>query len=161
MIRKYLKYFKIQTVDVLIYYLDKSLLFDFETQDYIVKKRKMDNKKICFSISVDGKVIHESYLYNRTFILRLINKKGPTIGDCKTIEGYRGKAIYPFVINYIAKQEILSNNIKEVFIIVNSDNASSIKGIEKAGFKMHTRIKTKKFLLFYFKVNKLSNLEKT
>jgi hypothetical protein len=39
---------------------------------------------------------------------------------------------------------------KEVFIIVNTDNKSSVRGIEKAGFKLHSKIQAKRFLLFYF-----------
>ncbi len=151
MIKKYLKYFKFYNVDVFIYYHDKDTLTKFETPGYQIEKRIINNKKSCYYIQENGTIIHESYVYKKTYILGLIQKKGPTIGDCNTIASHRGKSIYPFVINYIAHQEIHSNNTKEVFIIVNTDNHSSIKGIEKAGFKKHSRITAKKFLLFYFR----------
>ena len=81
-------------------------------------------------------------------------KKGPAIGECFTNEEFKGNSIYPFVINHIAKEEILKNKQKEVFIIVNSDNISSIKGIEKAGFELYTKIKANRFLFFHYNVFK-------
>jgi hypothetical protein len=87
-------------------------------------------------------------------LLRLKYKKGPAIVECFTNEEFKGKSIYPFVINYIAKDVIINNNQKEVFIIVNSDNVSSIRGIEKAGFTIHTKIKANRFLFFHYNVTK-------
>ena len=87
-------------------------------------------------------------------MLRLKYKKGPAIVECFTNEEFKGKSIYPFVINYIAKDVIINNNQKEVFIIVNSDNVSSIRGIEKAGFTIHTKIKANRFLFFHYNVTK-------
>lgn len=46
---------------------------------------------------------------------------------------------------------LIENKIKEVFIIVNSDNRNSIQGIEKAGFKKYASIKARRWLFFYFK----------
>jgi hypothetical protein len=87
-------------------------------------------------------------------LLRPINKKGLAIGECYTKEEFKGKSIYPFVINYIAREEILKNNQTEVFIVVNRDNSSSIRGIEKAGFKLHTKIQASRFLFFHYHVKK-------
>ncbi len=87
-------------------------------------------------------------------MLRLKYKKGPAIVECFTNEEFKGNSIYPFVINHIAKEEILKNKQKEVFIIVNSDNISSIKGIEKAGFELYTKIKANRFLFFHYNVTK-------
>ena len=72
------------------------------------------------------------------------------IGDCTTDPAYRGKSIYPFVINRIATEIIREGIYPEVFIIVNRNNASSIRGIEKAGFEFYSSIETRRFLLFYF-----------
>ena len=86
-------------------------------------------------------------------MLKLIKKSGPTIGDCYTRPDYRGKSIFPFVLNYITKEIFAEDKKKEVFMIVNQDNLSSIKGIEKAGFRKCASIQTKRWLWFYFDKN--------
>ncbi len=154
MIKKIKPYLKIKRIDVLIYYMTPEFFISFPSLDYQIDKQVIDSNKTKFSITVDKICIHKSFLFKKLNILRLIHKKGPTIGDCVTIPEFKGKSIYPFVINYIAKEVLKETN--EVFIIVNSDNMSSIRGIEKAGFKLYTKIQAKRFLLFYFNL-KLNN----
>jgi hypothetical protein len=154
MIGKFVKYFKVIEIDVLIYYINKEMLFPLQELKYSINQEVVNQNKTRYFITVKDKIIHESFLFKKLFILRLIKKKGPTIGDCKTIEEYRGKSIYPFVINHIAKEQILNHNKKEVFIIANTNNLNSIKGIEKAGFILHTTIKAKRFLIFHYNINK-------
>lgn len=153
MIKKALKYFKIISIDVYIYFMTIDDCMDYPALDYTIESEMISNNKQKFFIKNGDRTIHKSYLFQRLFLLRLINKKGPAIGDCSTISEYKGKSIYPFVINYIAKEELSKNGKKEVFIIVNTDNKSSIRGIEKAGFKLYSRIKAKRFLLFYYNVS--------
>jgi predicted GNAT family acetyltransferase len=52
------------------------------------------------------------------------------IGAVYTLPNYRGKGLYPFSLETLVK-----NNDKTFFMIVESENIASIKGIEKAGFK--------------------------
>jgi len=157
MIKKFLKYFKVIEIDVLIYFVNIELLSTFTKLNYTINKELQNKNKIRYSIVEKDKIVHESFLFKKLFILRFIKKKGPTIGDCKTIEAFRGKSIYPYVIHHIAKEQILNHNKKEVFIIVNSDNINSIKGIEKAGFILHTKIKAKRFFIFHYNVNKIKS----
>lgn len=154
MIKKIKPYLKVKKIDVLIYYMTPDFITSFPSLDYQIDRQEVDSNKTKFSITIDKICIHKSFLFKKLNILRLIHKKGPTIGDCVTIPEYKGKSIYPFVINYIANEVLKETN--EVFIIVNSDNLSSIRGIEKAGFKLHTKIQAKRFLLFYFNL-KLNN----
>lgn len=154
MIKKIKPYLKVKKIDVLIYYMTPNFLTPFPKLDYQIDKLEIDSNKTKFSITIDKICIHKSFLFKRLNILKLIHRKGPTIGDCVTIPEYKGRSIYPFVINYIAKEVLKNTN--EVFIIVNSDNLSSIRGIEKAGFKLHTKIQAKRILLFYFNL-KLNN----
>jgi hypothetical protein len=129
-------------------------LADFPALDYCIEQQTVSRNKKRYFIKVADKVIHESFLFEKLFVLSLIGKTGPTIGDCRTVEAFKGKSIYPFVINYIAREEILKNHRKEVFIIVHPNNLSSIKGIEKAGFQLHTKVKAKRFLFFHFNIKK-------
>ena len=155
MIKKLLKYFTIKNIDVFIYFINKEMLSIFPYPNYVITQEEITQNKTRYSIVEKDRIIHDSFLFNKLFILRLIKKRGPTIGDCKTIQEFRGKSIYPFVINHIAKDQILNHNKNEVFIIVNTNNHSSIKGIEKAGFKLYTKIKAKRFLIFYYDINKI------
>lgn len=152
MIKKIKPYLKVKKIDVLIYYMTPDFVTAFPSLDYQIDKQEIDANKTKYSITIDSICIHKSFLFKKLNILKLIDRKGPTIGDCVTIPVYKGKSIYPFVINHIAKEVLKEDN--EVFIIVNSDNVSSIRGIEKAGFKLHTKIKAKRFLLFYYNVNR-------
>ena len=63
---------------------------------------------------------------------------------------YRGRSIYPQVINKIAF-ETLNKGIEDVFIVVNNNNIPSIKGIERAGFSKFAAIKGRRWLWFYLK----------
>jgi len=54
------------------------------------------------------------------------------IFDCRTNDNYRGKSIYPHVINLISNNLISQGKI--VFIDTTTDNKASVKGISKAGF---------------------------
>lgn len=148
MIKKIKPYLKVKKIDVLIYYMTPNFITSFPSLDYQIDKQTINKNKTKYSITINTICIHKSFLFKKLNILKLIHRKGPTIGDCVTIPEYKGKSIYPFVINYIAG-EVLKVE-KEVFIIVNTDNKSSIRGIEKAGFKLHSKIQAKRFLLFYF-----------
>jgi len=105
-----------------------------------------------YYITDDGKSIHQSYVFPKVHVLKLIGKSGPAIGDCVTIPEYKGKSIYPFVINSIAA-DLFKLDYPQVFIIVNPQNASSIRGIEKAGYHLHAKIKARRFLMFYSQVS--------
>jgi len=54
-----------------------------------------------------------------------------TLYDFHTFERYRGRGLYPFLL-----QKICSRNSKAKLIYAFPDNISSIKGIEKANFKL-------------------------
>jgi hypothetical protein len=154
MFRKLLKYLKVIDIDVLIYSMTKETILAFPELDYTIQSEVVNENKKKYFIQIEDKIIHQSTLFKSIYLLQLIQKKGPAIGECFTNEEFKGKSIYPFVINYIAKDAIINNNQKEVFIIVNSDNVSSIRGIEKAGFKIHTKIKANRFLFFHYNVTK-------
>ena len=148
--KKIFRRLKIVFIDVYIYKMDKHKPLIINGTNYKIEKSEINKEKRRYYIRDGNKIIHESYVFSSVFLLRLIKKRGPVIGDCKTINAYRGKSIYPYVINKIAK-DILTDSDKEVFVIVNKDNISSIKGIEKAHYTRMASIKAKRWLWFYLK----------
>ncbi|HLA56883.1 MAG TPA: hypothetical protein VK623_12325 [Flavobacterium sp.] len=154
MIKKLRKYLKVADIDVLIYSMAAADLVALPDIGYEIQKQTLPDSRVQYFIMDHGISIHQSYLFVKLYLLRLIGKKGPAIGDCVTIPEYKGKSIYPFVINHIAHEMLVEKKYPEVFIIVNTDNANSIRGIEKAGFKLYAKIKANRFLLFYYNLEK-------
>ena len=151
LLKKIIKYSKIVSIDVHIYRITRDTVnVSIPDINMPVDVAKVGSK-VMYSIMDDSTFVHSSFLYKSVNLLKLVKKKGPAIGNCGTNPNYRGRSIYPFVINKIAK-EVIAEGKEEVFIIVNSDNVSSIKGILKAGFKLYAEIRCKRFLLYCFDV---------
>lgn len=150
MIKYFKKYIRIVLIDVLVYRISRPTPFQ-SAKKYAIERQKTSNNKTKYYIKEDDRIIHSSCLFKSVHILKLIHKKGPAIGDCFTNNEHRGKSIYPFVINSIANEIITECGFPEIFILVNSNNFNSIRGIEKAGYVLHSQIVTKRFLFFYFK----------
>lgn len=146
--KKIFKKFRLINIDVYVYVMSNYVEYNVPNFKHVILKEELNNKTR-FYIENLSELVHESYLYSKVFLLKSIGKNGPIIGDCFTNKKHRGQSIYPYVINYIAK-EVLENNKKEIFIVVNRDNSNSIIGIEKAGFNKFASIKAKRWLWFYF-----------
>lgn len=144
---KYLKRLRSQSIDMLVFSfpdgikrtveeLDWKIEFDPSTQEY----RVMDQDIL----------VHRSRVFHSSRLLRNFNFEKPliTIGDCFTDDRYRGKGIYPYVLGNIANHYAQAS---QVFILVAPDNIPSIKGIEKAGFQFTARLRSFRFLVFYFR----------
>lgn len=115
----------------------------FQTKKSFIKNIKKIGTKspICYSIIINKKIIHACYLFRHVFINYLLGYSGyHVIGDCFTLPEYRGRGLYPNML-----QKIATDIDKKIVIYVASNNYSSIKGIEKAGFKRH-----KEFILYKF-----------
>lgn len=147
--KKLFRKFNIKAIEVFVYKMDYVKSLNVNDLSFKIDVQQINNDKKRYYIEDNGILVHDSFLYEKVYLLRLINKKGPVIGSCFTNIKYRGQSIYPYVINRIAVDELNSGK-KEVFMIVDQDNISSIKGIEKAGFEKLVSIKTKRWLWFYF-----------
>ena len=147
--KKLRKYFRVVNIDVRIYRMTQTVSIDLAQVEYELQTKPLPDGKTRYFMHDQEKFVHSSDVFPKLNILKLLGKSGPAIGDCVTSPAYRGKSIYPLVINRVAAK-LLDDGFKEVFILVNSDNISSIRGIEKAGFKLFATIKAKRFLLFYF-----------
>ena len=81
---------------------------------------------------------------DKSLFLRFLPKNCIHIGPCYTPIQYRGHGFYPMLLRFIINEY----KDKECYMFVKQNNISSIRGIEKAGFK---RIGIcKKLLNFYF-----------
>ncbi len=149
-IKRYLVYFKLKKIDIQIYVMTRDTIYQFKKFEYQIQSEQISKNVKRYFIEVDSVMIHQSFLYQSLNILKLIGKRGPAIGNCITLHSHRGKSIYPYVINKIACKILQNNVCDEVFVLVNTSNINSIKGIEKAGFKLHSQIKATRFLLHYF-----------
>ena len=113
-----------------------------------------------FYISVCEEVLqHISWIYYKedpNRILRL-GDYGAEIKYCLTIPEYRGKGIYPKVLTAIACY-LKKMEFKHLFICVEKNNIPSIRGIEKAGFKVIKKIKLIK--LFGVQLTKKFDVQK-
>ncbi len=100
---------------------------------------------IYYVLSPEGKPIHTSTVMPGCFKFRYLGEKECEIGPCYTNTDFRGRGIYPKVLRFI-----MSDYDAETFYMtVHKDNASSIRGIEKAGFERCGGIKKSKFLKIY------------
>ncbi|MFM9824817.1 hypothetical protein [Flavobacterium sp.] len=153
MIKKIFKSLKLIKIDVVIYAMTKKDILPFPDLGFEILIEPISKGKKKYFILDKGVLVHNSFLLDKVFLLKLIRKKGLTIGDCYTHPDYRGKSIYPFVIHFIAKKMLIEAKNSAVFVIVNRDNASSIKGIEKSGCKKIASIEAKRWLWFYFDKN--------
>ncbi len=145
-INKIKNIFRIIQVEVLIYGSTEDVFQLDSTIEYDIKKSYF-KKKGNYLITDGEVVVHKSFLYKNVRVLQLIGKSGLVIGSCYTNPIYRGRGIYPKIIIYITKD---NKNKGEIFMVVDHQNYSSIKGIEKAGYRRIAYIKAKKWTLFYF-----------
>jgi len=80
-----------------------------------------------------------------------ISKNEAVIHFATVYEKYRGKNIYPSMLSTLCNKLMLEKGVQKIYIITDKDNISSIKGIEKVGFKIYQ----KKLYLPIYKVVKV------
>ena len=82
------------------------------------------------------KIIHTSLVTGKSFKFPFMKKNDWHIGPCVTVEGYRGRGIYPKVLQKITYDFYKRNNSSQssLYMIVKDTNIPSIKGVHKAGF---------------------------
>jgi len=90
----------------------------------------------CYLGIYNGKIVHTSWVFRNSKACRILGGKrfDLLIGECFTIPEMRGNGIYPYVLACILRS-LKSENISKVLIDTHPDNISSMRGIEKVGFK--------------------------
>jgi predicted GNAT family N-acyltransferase len=129
------------------------LVFYFPGSEQDSPKPEIDGNKLIqkgneFQLLKNNDLIHRSRVFFKSNLLDNFNFSKPyvIIGDCFTDDRYRGRGIYPLVIRYLADIYCKEN---QVYILVSPDNLSSIKGIEKAGFRFMANLQGIRILFFY------------
>lgn len=145
-------------IDQLVYVLEKdyvtsipSIKVSFDIKNATINKVYCEKRLITKHVLlIQDKIVYRSNTHQRVHIMKCINEYGSqVIGDCFTKKEFRGKSIYPFMLQLVGK-EVLQNSDK-VFVLVSPYNKASIRGIEKAGFILKCRISAIRLGIFYIK----------
>ncbi len=56
------------------------------------------------------------------------------VWDCATLPAFRGRGLYPALLGAIAR-ELAADGVARIWIAARSDNLSSLRGFEKAGYR--------------------------
>ena len=88
-----------------------------------------------YSIVEDGKIICSARVAHKNFFFPFMPSKGLHIGPCLTVPECRGKGLYPYILTKIISDFYNSN----FYMIVDTSNQSSIKGLSKVGFKIFAK----------------------
>jgi hypothetical protein len=107
---------------------------------------RFNQGKECFVFLDGGKVVHYSWVtYEEMDISELrmeipLDKNAACIFDCYTSKKFRGLSLYPSMLCEI-KDYLKKRNFENCYIYSDLENAASIRGIEKAGFKKFNFLK--------------------
>lgn len=107
-------------------------------------------KTYIYCVYVGEKQIHYSYVMKKCYKFPFLKSNDIHIGPCFTHPDYRGQGIYPAVIQRITTDFGLnSEKGPHGYMIVDEKNVSSIRGVEKAGFKKTGIVEKTGFLKIY------------
>lgn len=86
-----------------------------------------------YQILRDNKVLSTAQLCPKLPIFAFINNRGGWhIGPCMTINEERGKGFYPLLLQYIIDE----HPERKYYMIIDENNISSQKGVEKLNFQL-------------------------
>ena len=105
--------------------------------------------KLYYISSPSGKIMHTSYVLPKCLKFSFFNKGDYCIGPCVTYPEFRGRGIYPTVLNLICQSDNYPDDTV-FYIIVSDTNTPSVRGIEKAGFELCGKVRKTRFLKRYF-----------
>jgi RimJ/RimL family protein N-acetyltransferase len=95
-----------------------------------------DGVKEFFFVEHAGEIQHISWVYHQNDPNRVL-KLGPMdieVKYCLTLPKYRGQGLFPRTLTAIARY-YFRRGYEKIFITINANNFSSIRGAEKAGFR--------------------------
>lgn len=96
-------------------------------------KRGFNRTFVEYDLCKNNKVVSKAVLISKDAVYQFLPPKGIHLGFCETVKDERGKGYYPALLQYICR----INPTKDFHMIVKVGNTSSIRGIEKAGFKRY------------------------
>jgi hypothetical protein len=114
---------------------------------------QLSNNNVCYAVFDNDLLIHTSWIFKKKLLSKQIGIRSTyIIGESHTIITYRGKGIYTNVLKIISSQKD-----KDIVIFVSPHNLSSVKAIEKAGFKKLYEFELMRFLGFKMRFIKYEN----
>lgn len=105
--------------------------------------------KILYVQDDAGELVHTSYIVPRCYKFSFLKMSDYEIGPCYTYPKYRGKGIYPSMLSFICKN--IGNTQTTFYMIVDSENLASVRGIEKAGFELCGTVRRTRVLKRYLR----------
>lgn len=94
--------------------------------------------------NVEGVIVRQSMMVGRNPEFSFLRENEYEIGPCMTTEEYRGLGIYPYVLG-ICVRALPDGERGEHYMFVSPDNLSSIRGVEKAGFRVIGHVERRRF----------------
>ena len=87
-----------------------------------------------YYIKYKNVLVHSSFCTPKSFKFPFMKNNDYHIGPCFTDANYRGKGIYPSVLNYIVSDLRKNTECGNIYMIIEENNTSSREGVKKAGF---------------------------
>lgn len=94
-----------------------------------------------------NRIIHESYVIHRCYKFPFLKNSDIEIGPCYTHKNWRGQGIYPSVLRAIIQKELTEHS--RSYMIIDSSNTSSIRGVKKVGYTRVSYVTKSKFFKVY------------
>jgi virulence-associated protein VapD len=107
----------------------------------------------CYYIQIDGDLAHFSWLFQSNLLAKqLMLKNYRVIGNCETLERYRGRNLYG-----IAVSKIIADYPNQKFVLfIEPNNMASIKGVTKIGLTCMGTFEITRFLGLSLKIKKIN-----
>ncbi len=102
---------------------------------------------IVYAKDTDGTIVHTAYVVPKCRKFPFLGQDDYEIGPCFTRPSHRGQGIYPRVLTYICRR--FGCEATAFYMIVDSENTASVRGIEKAGFVPCGAVKKSRILKCY------------
>lgn len=102
-----------------------------------------------FYIKQDDQIAHTSCVVPKCFKFPFMKQGEYSIGPCVTKPEYRGRGLYGRALDSITSHPMYRGGV--FYMSVNEHNTPSIRGIEKAGFRLVGRIRKTKILKRYYR----------
>lgn len=107
---------------------------------------EIDNPDSCYVAFSNGSLAHVSWVYSCSDGIIPLKPGEVEIKACFTFPLYRGRSIYPAVLNEISK-DLERKGVSWVYLKIHPNNKASIHGAEKAGFRKCAVAKAQRSLL--------------
>jgi GNAT superfamily N-acetyltransferase len=92
---------------------------------------------LAYVVCESDEIVHESWVCFDTLLPSQygFDSDLPVIGHSFTTPRYRGAGIYSYMLNYVLNDLKARNISINAYVLVSSTNKTSIRGIERAGFR--------------------------